>query len=205
MTIFDVKHRNDKPPAYAEVVDESSAPHTNILPAPTVPQLHLYTKHADIKGTFYVDPSAPRLNQPSKAERKLLADSQASFRSRKGKITIDVGTTGRGAKASAVVWSRKGDININILPLSPNRPHISLDVSSRKGKVVLLMPDTYRGILHLNTKKGSLEFLPALAQVMQTFKMTSKEALVYVGGKNDEEHGDYCQIHRRIGAVEDPR
>ena len=64
------------------------------------------------KGTFYVDPSAPRLFKPSK---KQLSDFQASFRSRKGKIAIDVGTTGRGAKASTLVSSRKGAVHVNIV------------------------------------------------------------------------------------------
>ena len=53
----------------------------------------------------------------------------------------------------------------------------------------------------MSTKKGNLEFLPALAQAMQTFKMTPNEALVYVGAKNDEEHGDYCQISTRSGKI----
>jgi len=64
------------------------------------------------KGAFYVDPSAPRLSKPSK---KQLSDFQASFRSRKGKIAIDVGTTGRGAKASALISSRKGAVHVNIV------------------------------------------------------------------------------------------
>jgi len=152
------------------------------------------------KGTYYVDPSASRVSKPLK---KQLSDFQASFRSRKGNISIDVGTTGRGAKASALISSRKGAVHVNILPLLPNRPRISLDVSSRKGKVALFIPDSYSGILRLCTKKGKLEFLPSLSGAMQTFKMTPKEALVYFGAGQGrpEQSGDFCQITTKGGSI----
>ncbi|KAK2463568.1 hypothetical protein APHAL10511_004319 [Amanita phalloides] len=198
--------KDDKPPTYAETIVKPSASNARsadtVLPAPTVPQVHIYTKHDDIKGVFYIDPSAQRLGEPStKEERKLLTGSHASFRSRNGQIAIDLGTTGHGAKASAVVDCRNGDINVNILPLSPDRPHISLDVWSRNGNVAIFIPDTYHGVIRLSTKHGRLEFLPALAQVMQTFKMTPKEALIYAGTKTDEQLGDYCQVTTRAGNI----
>ncbi|KAM6497090.1 hypothetical protein JOM56_007563 [Amanita muscaria] len=209
MTVIDLmrhekEESSEKPPEYSETWGQraTTAPSAVTLPAPTLTQLHLFTKHEDIRGTFYVDPAAPRLCKPSRAERKLLGDSQASFRSRNGKIAIDVGTTGRGAKASAVVSTRNGDIHVNILPLLPDRPRICLDVSSRNGKVVLFIPESYQGILRLSTKKGKVEFLPSLSANMQAYKMTPKEALFYVGVNHpDQPSGDYCQIGTRHGAI----
>lgn len=69
------------------------------------------------------------------------------------------------------------------------------------GKVVLFIPETYHGILHLNTKKGDLHVLPALSQAVQTFKATSKEALVYVGTRSEEHVGNYCRIFTKHGAI----
>lgn len=36
---------------------------------------------------------------------------------------------------------------------------------------------------------------------MQTFKMTPKEVLVYVGTKNEDHEGDYCQITTKHGGI----
>ena len=36
---------------------------------------------------------------------------------------------------------------------------------------------------------------------MQTFKMTPKEALVYLGTKSDDHVGDFCQITTKYGGI----
>ena len=106
-------------------------------------------------GTFYVDPHIPLLD---KSRRKCKRKSQqqlphASFRTRTGDISIDLGTTGDAhdtKKAIIDVATLKGDIKINLvctrsssamssmlnntkLPTLPIRP-LGLDVTSRKGK-----------------------------------------------------------------------
>ncbi|KAF8637625.1 hypothetical protein AX17_002694 [Amanita inopinata Kibby_2008] len=186
--------KETKPPAYCEAWTGSdgrdaamvgpapSATSTCLLPMPTAAQIHIDVKHEDIKGNFYVDPSAGRLSERSRRERQLLGDSHASFRTRQGNISINVGTTGKGEKASVLVATRNGDIDVHVLPLSVDRPRIGLDISSRQGKVVLLLPNTYSGTLQLRTRKGSLTFQPAVAEAVRTFKMTNGEVVVHIGG-----------------------
>lgn len=53
----------------------------------------------------------------------------------------------------------------------------------------------------MNTKKGDLQILPALSQVVQTFKATSKEVLVYVGTRGEAHVGNYCKIFTKHGGI----
>ncbi|PFH51824.1 hypothetical protein AMATHDRAFT_58339 [Amanita thiersii Skay4041] len=211
-----VKHNSDKveekPPAYSEVwrdnrngngdTNHSTIRADNIAPTPTVGQLHVSQRNEDIQGTFYIDPSIPRLQKASKKEKRLLGDSNVSFCTRKGDIAINLGTTGSGEKALVVVGTRTGDISVNILPLAADRPRIGLDISSRRGKIVLLIPTSFCGVLQMNTRSGSTTIMPGLARIMQTLKMTAKMKVVQVGrGEGNTRGGDYCEISTRSGEI----
>jgi len=193
----------DNPPAYSANVLPSSGGASNHFPPATVDQVHIFTNHEDIKGTFYIDPHVPSLRRNRK--RKSQQMPHASFRSRKGDVSIDLGTTGdlsSAKKANIEVATDKGDIKINLLPTSI-RP-LGLDVSSRKGDIVVFLPKTFTGVVHLLTKKGEMVVLPALASIMNVVKSSDKEViLMLVPGNGTDNSGEttLCQLNARKGTV----
>ncbi|KAG5729812.1 hypothetical protein E4T56_gene990 [Termitomyces sp. T112] len=81
-------------------------------PPPSVGQLHILKKHGPISGTFYIDPDIPSVGVHVKARKKNLP--HASFHTRRGHISLNLGTTGDSAchKANVLVSSRHRDINV---------------------------------------------------------------------------------------------
>jgi len=196
--------RIDNPPAYsADVLPSGGA--SNHFPPATVDQVHIFTNHEDIKGTFYIDPHVPSLRRNRK--RKSQQMPHASFRSRKADISIDLCTTGdlsSAKKANIEVATGKGDIKINLLP-TPVRP-LGLDVFSRKGDIVVFLPETFTGVVHLLTKKGEMVVLPALASIMNVVKSSEKEVILMIApGNGTDNSGDHetslCQLNARKGTV----
>ena len=126
-------HATDNPPAYnADVLPNLPSRSTgSYLPPATVDQVHIFSRHEDIKGmltsspfchlltspgTFFIDPNIPSLRR--KCKRKSPQLLHASFRTRKADISIDLGTTGDmydAKKANIEVSTDKGDIKINLV------------------------------------------------------------------------------------------
>jgi len=178
--------------------------------SPTVDQVHIFSRHEDIKGTFCIDPRVPLLDQSRRrCKRRSQQMPHASFRTRKANISIDLATAGDAydlKKANVNVASHKGDININLLPTLPVRP-IGLDVTSRKGNIVLFVPDTFSGVVHLTTRKGDMVVLPALTNSMKVIKTSGKEIMFTVTPKHLENRADntsettLCQLNTRKGNI----
>jgi len=205
-------HMADNPPAYTTHpgVPPAMSTSSHPPPAPTVDQVHIFSRHEDIKGTFYIDPHVPLLDQSRRrCRRKSQQLPHASFRTRKADISIDLGTTGDiydAKKANIDVATHKGDIKINLLPMLPIRP-IGLDVTSRKGNIVLFLPVTFSGVVHLMTRKGKMLVLPALASTMKVVKTSDKEIIFMIAPKNPQNGADnssettLCQLNTRKGTV----
>jgi hypothetical protein len=123
----------DSPPAYSSDVPPSRSASSH-LPPPTVDQVHIFSRHEDIKGTlnylfflsspylclgtYYIDPNVPSQALRQKCKRKSPQMLHASFRTRKSNISIDLGTTGDvydAKKANVAVATHKGDIKINLV------------------------------------------------------------------------------------------
>ncbi|KAF8817419.1 hypothetical protein BYT27DRAFT_7227127 [Phlegmacium glaucopus] len=200
----------DNPPAYSihpgvpSLTSNGSHP-----PPPTVDQVHIFSRHEDIKGTFYVDPNVPLLDQSRRRKCKRKSQQQlphASFRTRKGDISIDLGTTGDAhdtKKANIDVATYKGDIKINLLRTLPIRP-LGLDVTSRKGDIVLFLPEKFSGVVHLTTRKGEMIVLPALTSIMNVVKTSDKEIIFMIGPQNpvdDSRETTLCQLNARKGTI----
>jgi len=68
---------------------------------------------------------------------------------------------------------------------------------------VLFVPKTFSGVIQLNTRKGSLQFLPALASSMKVLKESDTEALILVGDQSATEtrEMDFCQLNTRDGKL----
>lgn len=201
----------DHPPAYSFDSGVPPLSTNSYLPPPTVDQVHIFSRHEDIKGTFYIDPNVPSLAETCrKSKRKSQQQSpHASFRARKGDISIDLGTTGNAhdaKKANIVVDTHKGDIKINLLPTLPIRP-LGLDVTSRKGNIVLFLPKSFSGVVHLMTRKGQMAVLPALASIMNIVKTSDKEIIFMIAPENLHNGADnssettLCQLKTRKGTI----
>jgi len=196
----------DSPPAYSSDLPSPRGASSH-LPPPTVDQVHIFSRHNDIKGTYYIDPNVPSLRQ--KCKRKSPQMLHASFRTRKADISIDLGTTGEiydTKKANVAVATHKGDIKINLLQTPSIRP-LGLDVTSRKGNIVLFLPETFTGIVHLMTRKGEMAVLPALANIMKVVKTSEREIIFMITPKNFPNGADnsgettLCQLSTRKGTV----
>jgi hypothetical protein len=72
------------------------------------------------------------------------------------------------------------------------------------GDIILFLPSTFSGVIHLTTRKGSLHLLSGLAAAMKVIKKTDKEALVSMGDNavyGDTKHVDFCQLTSRSGKL----
>jgi len=203
----------DNPPEYsirphAHVPPVLASMSANIQPPPTVDQVHIFSRHDDIKGTFYIDPRVPSLDQSRRKSRRKSELPHASFRTRKANISIDLGITGDTydvRKANIAVATHKGDIKINLLPTLSIRP-LGLDVTSRKGDIVLFLPEKFSGVVHLMTKKGEMIILPALTSIMRVVKTSHKEIMFTVTaqnefGANNSSETTLCQLNTRKGTI----
>ncbi|KAJ7759276.1 hypothetical protein B0H16DRAFT_1689192 [Mycena metata] len=180
-----------------------------VVPGPSFSQIRLDTHFADITGTYYVDPKAPitQLSNKGKKSRRAKSTPDAIFRSRSGKIILDLATTGLVgdvAKATVIVGSKSGNITLNLLPADESRPRFDLEVKSRSGTIVVFIPKTFAGAIQLRTKSGNLEFLPAITQQVQAVKDTDQESLVLFGkqnGPSSQLPSDFCNIMSDSGRI----
>ncbi|GLB43400.1 hypothetical protein LshimejAT787_1303010 [Lyophyllum shimeji] len=177
-------------------------------PRPSINQVHIQERGDNISGTFFIDPSIPSLGFNAKGDKARKKNPpHASFRTRHGGIALDLGTTGEasvaGPKANVLVSSRSGNISIKLLPNAPSRPRIGLEAISRGGNIMLFVPETFAGVIQLNTRKGNLQFLPALASRLKVLKESDKEALILVGDQKATEtrEMDFCQLNTRHGKI----
>ncbi|KAJ6555744.1 hypothetical protein B0H10DRAFT_1207645 [Mycena sp. CBHHK59/15] len=171
----------------------------------------IQNRFADITGTYYIDPKNPveeitKKNRRKKRQhRKRIPD--AIFRTRRGKITLDLGTTGYAAevpKASVVASTKSGNIGLNLISGSHAKPRFDLEVNTRSGNIVLFVTNTFSGVIQLHTKTGNLEFLPGIAAGMQVVKSADTEYLVLVGNPQPEGGSalgiaDFARLSTRTG------
>ncbi|PPQ69772.1 hypothetical protein CVT25_009756 [Psilocybe cyanescens] len=178
-------------------------------PPPSADQVHIFERHHDIKGTFFIDPLIMAYQR--KGKRKSKKDlPHASFRSRKGSVELELATTGdiqRAPKANISVSSRSGSIKITLLPMPLSRPRMGLDVNTDHGNVALFIPEGYSGVVHLRTKKGEIEILPALATYIKIVKSSNRETIFMIGTQNNlyeldnSREASFCQVDTRTGRI----
>lgn len=211
---------NDNPPAYVDV-DGHGRHYPNIQsrtnadlpplpshPPPSVDQVHVFEPKHNIHGTFYIDPLVLPVGKGKHKSKRPLP--HASFRTRNNRVELDLGTTGdvhKAPKANVSVSSKSGDIKINILPVLPSRPRLSLDVSSRHGNVVLFLPQGFSGVVQLTTRKGDMIILPALAAIIKTVKTSERETIFMIGAQPNSNDSDntreasFCELSSRTGSI----
>ncbi|KAJ6515126.1 hypothetical protein C8R47DRAFT_961550 [Mycena vitilis] len=160
-------------------------------------------------GTYYVDPRNPisELTNKGKKKSRRKAVPDAVFRTRSAKINIELATTGLVRdvpKASVIVTSKSGPIQLNLLPADETRPRFDLEVQSNSGTVVVLIPKTYGGAIQLHTKSGSFQFLPAMSTQIHVVKSGDTESLVLFGQQSTPSSqlpSDFSHIRTRSGNI----
>jgi len=70
-----------------------------------------------------------------------------------------------------------------------------------QGNIILFLPQNFVGALQLNTRKGKIEFLPALSRALQVMKHSEEEAFVMLGDKSMGREVDFCQLNSREGRL----
>ncbi|KAF9006076.1 hypothetical protein BDQ17DRAFT_328985 [Cyathus striatus] len=200
------KITEEQPPPYNLGIREShTIASSSLSPSPSVNQVHLISKNADITGTFYIDPKTPSLDVSRKRGRKSRNKTQpnASFQTRHGKINIRLGTTGNSGskeKVAVLVSSRSGNITIDMLSLPAQGPRIALEANSRRGNLLVFFPENFTGVIQLLTSRGDLTVLPAMAKRISTLKDNGKEMIVVTENVQTISHAesvekDLCQLH----------
>lgn len=87
--------------------------------------------------------------------------------------------------------------------ISPVRFYNSRDA----GDIVVMLPRTYSGAIQLRTRKGTFEFLPHFASIMNVAKANETEALVLFGSPLTPNAGlpsqaaDFSQLVARTGKI----
>ncbi|KAH6915969.1 hypothetical protein BKA70DRAFT_1254355 [Coprinopsis sp. MPI-PUGE-AT-0042] len=192
-------------PLSAKTAD--AGPSEYAAPAPTVNQVHLSAKNEDIIGTFYIDPRNAIVKKRKKSAKQPVLP-HASFRSRAGTIQLALGTAGiakENPSASVQVASGTGNIEINLLPIADQKPRLALDAQTRQGDVCVHIPESFSGMIQLNTRKGEIQVLPALMQRVKVLKATGKETILVMGASQvapisaDVYLTDLCQITTTTG------
>ncbi|KAJ7442272.1 hypothetical protein FB451DRAFT_112270 [Mycena latifolia] len=174
----------------------------------------LQTRFADISGTYYIAAKNPVSEITSRRKRrkhKIKHIPDAVFRTNRGNLSLDLATTGnvdQVPKASVVASTNTGKISINLISGSETKPRFDLEVKSRRGDIVLFVPNTFSGAIQLHTKTGNIDFLAGIASRMQVIKSTDTEYLVLVGSQGRHQLGstqgppaDFCRLRSNSGSI----
>ncbi|KAG6850564.1 hypothetical protein H0H93_011763 [Arthromyces matolae] len=165
------------------------------LPPPTAIPPYVNTGNDPISGTFYVNPAVALSDLHGKSDRGKKKNFHAWFRTRKGSISLNLGTVGDAISSKANVWvsTRHGDINIKLLPTSTSKPPMGLQACTR---------GDFSGAFQASSHHGRLDFLPGFASKMKVMKRTKKEALVMVDGDaRGAQEVNFCELKTRHGKV----
>ncbi|KAF8493196.1 hypothetical protein F5888DRAFT_841391 [Russula emetica] len=187
--------------------------------------LEMYTKRDSIRGSWSLDPQAPKV--PAQDLVQMILDGRgekkrfggclrskkkvpptAMFRSRHGTIHATFRVVGESALRTVATIhskSRGGNIFLDVASIAPMRT-VHIDASSRRGNITLLIPRSFSGLVQLSSRHGTVEMLPALAASCRVIKGRKKETTVLLGDGPMPAVGsdiitDTARIHSRRGRV----
>nr|GAT57982.1 predicted protein [Mycena chlorophos] len=214
--------------AEAETAPAESELQPDPEPLAAAPQagdrIRIHKRWANISGTYFVSPHTPepepepepgvdKKKKKPKPKPKKQEEPDAFFYSRRGFLSLDIGTAGSGsgrtsetAKASIAASTKSGDININLIAPLVVRPRFDVEITTQSGKLTLFLPQTFSGAIQIYTKTGTVTLLPALTTSMRVVKSTPTESLILVGpqpmGADAQQRpADYCLLRTVSGDV----
>ncbi|KAF7308344.1 hypothetical protein HMN09_00682700 [Mycena chlorophos] len=205
--------------------DSELQPETEPAAAPASgDRIRIHKRWANISGTYFVSPHTPepepepepgvdKKKKKPKPKPKKHDEPDAFFHSRRGFLSLDIGTAGCGsgrasetAKTSIAASTKSGDININLIAPLVVRPRFDVEITTQSGKLTLFLPQTFSGAIQVYTKTGTVTLLPALTTSMRVVKSTPTESLILVGpqpmGADAQQRpADYCLLRTVSGDV----
>ncbi|KAG2132804.1 hypothetical protein DEU56DRAFT_441627 [Suillus clintonianus] len=214
------------PPPYSNLASGSAAVSPGHLVgfanAPTVKTIRLEKHHDLISGAYIIDPDVSG-DEPSvlqgfaarhsdivglrKAVDFLSAAPHAVFRNRFGSIFLTLATKGSSEqcrRAIVDISTRHGDIAVNLSSVHPGK-RITLKVTSRRGKMVVLLPPTFCGDVQIRgSKLGGFDILPGLSSSIRSMNGKKTKMLLLIGGTTPTSEGesmDHCHLSSRHGKI----
>ncbi|KAH9941993.1 hypothetical protein B0H21DRAFT_538944 [Amylocystis lapponica] len=143
----------------------------------------------------------------------------AAFRTRQSAITLEVAVVGSPVltepqgqtskmRGRVMASSRHGNISVNLFELHHSR-NVDLDVSTRSGNIVVLLPLNFNGTVCVRQRNGGANLLPQFAARMRLVRATDREKLMVLDGgdladaqnQNQADSSDHCVIGTRHGKV----
>ncbi|KAG1876438.1 hypothetical protein DFJ58DRAFT_754246 [Suillus subalutaceus] len=191
--------------------------------APTVKTIRLEKHHELISGKYIIDPDESE-DQTSallgfavrhtdlvglrKAANFLSAAPHAVFRNQFGSIFLTLATKGSSEQCSRTiidVSTRYGDIAVNLSSVHPGK-RITLKVTSRRGKMVVLLPPTFCGDVQIHSSKlGGYDILPGLSSSIRSMNGKRTKTLLLIGDNAPTAEGskstDHCRLSSRHGRI----
>jgi len=178
------------PPAYAP------PPSSDVSSLPTC-GVSVFKVFESIKGSWLLDPLAPRSSDPSlkllhglvenRAGRRIynltLGTPTAKLDSWRGNISATLRVVGESpAPETATIrsTSHNGHIVLELVSKAPSRA-VHFDAHSLSGNVSLLIPRNFSGIVELRGRRGNIELLPALMAYAQVQRASHSETVVLIG------------------------
>jgi len=202
----------------------ASADTIELANALTVKTVRLEKHHELISGTYIIDPDESG-DEPSalqgfaarhsdlvglrKAADFLAAAPHAVFRNHFGSIFLTLATKGSSEqcrRAIIDVSTRHGDIAVNLSSVHPGK-RVTLKVTSRRGKMVILLPPTFCGHVQIRSSKlDGYDILPGLSSSIRSTSEKKKKTLLLIGDNTPttsegSESMDHCLLSSRHGRI----
>jgi len=223
-------------PAYSSTRDASTSPAVVVasssghrLPVVTPPSgvstngLNVFTLIKSIRGSWLLDPLAPRSARPSVLRsivqyriggsphgfrNMTLGRPTAKLDSRRGNISATlrvVGGADTTATATIRATTRSGNIVLELVSKSPSRI-VHFDAYSQSGNISLLIPRSFSGVVELRARNGGMELLPALASFANVTRASDGETVVLIGNNaihrvGTRRSGDHARLCSHSGRV----
>ncbi|KAI0046991.1 hypothetical protein FA95DRAFT_1606456 [Auriscalpium vulgare] len=188
--------------------------------------LTVATRRDSINGTWMLDPFAPAsttslltsvvsaINGRGGRRRRqrdiasTLSSPAATFSTRHGSITARLAIVGDAlspARAGVKATTRDRKIDIDLFAKAPSK-FIDLDVYSRKGRVLVMIPRTYSGIVDLSSRRGDVTVLPVLSAAARVVRAAGREVSILVGDDgqaagSSSQFADHMHLYSRRGSV----
>ncbi|KAG2157794.1 uncharacterized protein EDB93DRAFT_816226 [Suillus bovinus] len=220
---------NHDPPPYSgfETFESGSVDTIGLADhdAPIMKAIRLERRHESISGKYIIDPDESR-DEPSVLQGFAARHSDlvglrnaagfhsaaphAVFRNRFGSIFLNLATKGSSEQCHRTivdVSTRHGDIAVNLSSVHPGK-RITLKVTSRRGKMVILLPPTFCGDVQIHgSKLGGYDILPGLSSSIRSMSGEKRSTLLLIGDNDNTSNTersksmDHCFLSSRHGRI----
>jgi len=152
----------------------------------------LSSVHNTISGNYIIDTShaksflgdcPPEALMPLDERNKMYfkeekTTSNVSFHTTHGSIKVNLSIEGGPEKRCYISsWSVHGMIFIEMAPLQPSK-HFLIEAKTTHGKIIILLPPTFDGLVQIRKVYSPITFLPEFAKYAQLLRGSDEDSLV---------------------------